>query len=176
LTFDWSIIDFLSCLENLVAWSHISEHHTLLRKLSHTHALHELSNILKFSIGREICAYWILNSQLYLCIFLNCYFHCFISWLYMHVLKLLFGKKYFSTNFPPVWSIRTVLLLGPNVCCLVVRMVKLRIWMQPWYVIVWSTLWKAGCTVVRLDCLSLRPNASWRKSNLCRFRSSVAYI
>jgi hypothetical protein len=50
-------IDFLSCLENLAALSHISELHTLLRKLSHTHALHELSNLFKISICRKICAY-----------------------------------------------------------------------------------------------------------------------
>jgi hypothetical protein len=73
LTFDWSNIDFLSCLENLVALNHISKHHILLRKLSHTHALHELSKLFKISICREIYAHWLLDSQLYLCIFLNCY-------------------------------------------------------------------------------------------------------
>jgi hypothetical protein len=71
LTFDWSIFNFLSCLENSIALNHISKLHTLLKKLSHTHALHELSNLFKISIWKEICAYWILNSQLYLCIFWN---------------------------------------------------------------------------------------------------------
>jgi hypothetical protein len=52
---------------------HISEFHTLLRKSSHTHALHEFSNLFKISICREIYAYWILNSHLYFCIFLQCY-------------------------------------------------------------------------------------------------------
>jgi hypothetical protein len=40
---------------------------------THTHALHELSNLFKISIRRKICAYWILNSHLYLCICLQCY-------------------------------------------------------------------------------------------------------
>jgi len=35
--------------------------------------LHELSNLFKISICREICTNWILNSQLYLCIFFICY-------------------------------------------------------------------------------------------------------
>jgi hypothetical protein len=41
----------------LGAFCHISEFHTLLRKSSHTHALHELSNLFKISICSEICAY-----------------------------------------------------------------------------------------------------------------------
>jgi hypothetical protein len=66
-------INFLSCLENSVALSHISELHTLLRKSSHTRALHEVSNVFKISIYMEFCANCTLNSQLYLCIFLKCY-------------------------------------------------------------------------------------------------------
>jgi hypothetical protein len=38
----------------MVALSHISELHTLLRKLSHTHALHELSLLLKNFYLQEI--------------------------------------------------------------------------------------------------------------------------
>jgi hypothetical protein len=100
LTFDWSIINFLSCLENLVALSHISELHTLLRKLSHTHthALHELSNLFKISICRKICTYWILNSHLYF---------CSAVWLLYQLIiyacsEANFREKYFSRNFSSV--------------------------------------------------------------------------
>jgi hypothetical protein len=101
LTFGRSFIDFLSCLENLVAFCHISEFHTLLRKSSHTHALHELSKLFKISICREICAYWILNSHLYLCIFCNA------IWLFYQLIihacsEANFWEKYFSANFSPV--------------------------------------------------------------------------
>jgi len=103
LTFHWSISDFLSYLENSVALSHISELHTLLRKLSYTHVLHELSNLFKIYICREICAYWKRNSQLYLCIFLKCYLTAlsvvYTSVFWSHFLE---KKKYFSANFPLV--------------------------------------------------------------------------
>jgi len=62
LTFDWSFIDFLSCLENSVALSHITELHTLLTNSSYTHALHESSNLCKISIYRELLCW--LNSEL----------------------------------------------------------------------------------------------------------------
>jgi hypothetical protein len=74
LTFDWSIIDFLSYLENLVALSHISEFYTLLRKLSHTHthALHELSLLLKnFYLQGNFCTYWLLTLNYILVYFWN---------------------------------------------------------------------------------------------------------
>jgi len=72
LTFDWSNIDFLSYLENLVALSHINEVHTLLRKLSHTHALHELSLLLKnFYFQGNFCAYWLLTLNYILVYFWN---------------------------------------------------------------------------------------------------------
>jgi hypothetical protein len=72
LTFDWSNIYFLSYLENPVALSHISEVHTLLRKLSHTHALHELSLLLKnFSLQGNFCAYWLLTLNYILVYFWN---------------------------------------------------------------------------------------------------------
>jgi hypothetical protein len=48
---------YMFLLENPIALSHTSELHTLLIKPSHTHALHELSNLFKISIYREICAY-----------------------------------------------------------------------------------------------------------------------
>jgi len=103
LIFYWSNIDSLSCLENSVVLNHISELHTLLRKLSHTHthAFHELSNLLKVSICRKICAYWILNYQLYLCIFLNFYL-IVVSVNYTCVFLAIFRENYFSINFPPV--------------------------------------------------------------------------
>jgi hypothetical protein len=72
LTFDWSTIDFLSYLEISVALSHISELHTLLRKLSHTHTLHELSLLLKnFYLQRNFCAYWLLTLSYILVYFWN---------------------------------------------------------------------------------------------------------
>jgi hypothetical protein len=106
---DLSLI--FSCLENLVAFCHISEFHTLLRKSSHTHALHELSNLFKISICKKICAYWILNSHLYLWIFLQCY----LTTLSVDYTSVFWSKllgKYFSAYFPQVsdfqvWSIRT---------------------------------------------------------------------
>jgi len=74
----------------------------------HTHALHELSNLFKISICREICAYWILNSHLYL---------CNAIWLLYQLIihacsETNFWEKYFSTYFPQVsnfqvWSILT---------------------------------------------------------------------
>jgi hypothetical protein len=65
----------------------------------HAHALHELSKLFKIFICREICAYWILNSHLYICIFLQILFDYFISWLYMRVLKLTSGKNIFLNIF-----------------------------------------------------------------------------
>jgi hypothetical protein len=62
LTFDWSNIDFLYYLENPVALSHIIKLHTLLRKFSHTHALHKLSLLLKnFYLEENFCACWLLT-------------------------------------------------------------------------------------------------------------------
>jgi hypothetical protein len=122
LTFDWSIIDFLSCLKKSVALSHISELPTLLRKLSHTHALHELSNLFKISICKEVCTSWILNSQLYLCIFWNAIWLCYQ--LIIHACSVvIFREIYFSA-----WSVRTVLLLGPDACSLVVRTGNWHVW------------------------------------------------
>jgi len=82
----------LSYLENLVALSHISELHTLLRKLSHTHththALHELSLLLKiFYLQENFCAYWLLTLIISWYIF-EMLFNCFISYLYMRVLHI----------------------------------------------------------------------------------------
>jgi hypothetical protein len=72
LTFDWSNIDFLSYLENLVALSHISEVHTLLRKLSHTHTLHDFSLVLKnFYLQETFCGYWLLTLNYILVYFWN---------------------------------------------------------------------------------------------------------
>jgi hypothetical protein len=47
LSLNWFNYKFLSYFKNSVALNHISEDHTLLRKSSHTHALHELSWLLK---------------------------------------------------------------------------------------------------------------------------------
>jgi len=98
---------------------HISELHNWLRKLSHTHALYELSNLFIIPICREICAYWILNSQLYICIFLNCHL-TIVSVIYTCVLKLflekLFSYKFFLCFQLLVWNVRTDLFLSPETC------------------------------------------------------------
>jgi len=61
-----------SYLENPVALSHISKLHTLLRKPSHTHVLHELSLLLKnFYLQRNFCAYWLLTLNYILVYFWN---------------------------------------------------------------------------------------------------------
>jgi hypothetical protein len=38
----------------LVVFCHISESHTFWKKSSHTHTLHELSNLFKFFVYRKI--------------------------------------------------------------------------------------------------------------------------
>jgi len=73
------ILIFFCSLENLGDLSHISELHTLLRKPSHTHALHELSLLLKKSCLREFYAHWLLNSFLYVCVFLTSYLTVFLG-------------------------------------------------------------------------------------------------
>jgi hypothetical protein len=99
LTLDWSNIDFLSYLENPVALSHITELHTLLRNFSHTHAFHELSLLLeKFYLEGNFCAYWLLTLN-YILVYFWMLFDCFISYLYIRVLKLKLGKK-ISAYFP----------------------------------------------------------------------------
>jgi hypothetical protein len=119
LTFDWSNIDFLSYVENPVVLSHISKLHTLLRKLSHTHALHELSLLLKnFYLHGNFCAYWVLTLN-YILVYFEMLFDYFINYLYMRVLKLMLGKKKFCI-FPHVfqllvWSIRKDMFLRPDV-------------------------------------------------------------
>jgi hypothetical protein len=72
LTFNWSNTNFLSYLENLVALSHISELHTLLRKLLHTHTLHELGLLLKnFYLQGNFCAFCLLTLNYILVYFWN---------------------------------------------------------------------------------------------------------
>jgi len=101
LTFDWSNIDFLSCLENPGVLSHISELHTLLRKLSHTHALHELSLLLKKSCLQKFFAHRLLNSFLYACIFLTSSLTVFtglnpcVCWFLIDNLTMLFSPILF---------------------------------------------------------------------------------
>jgi hypothetical protein len=134
LTFDWSFINFLSCLENLDVF--VISVLTLLRKSSHIHALHELSNLFKFSVHRKILCW--SNSELSFISLHNfaMLFDCFISWLYMRVLKLTFGKYIFSPNFSLVsyfqceasgrtYSyIRTKVVLMYTVLAVAVRTVK----------------------------------------------------
>jgi len=109
LTFDWSIIDFLSCLENSVALSHISKLHTLLRKSSHMHALHELSNLFKKFICREICANWTINSQLCLWnaiwLFDQLIIHAYSEAIFR---EIYFFCKFFSSFKFSVWSVQAV--------------------------------------------------------------------
>jgi len=79
---------------------------------THTHALHELSNLCKISIYREFLCW--LNSELS---FISLHIFemlsdCFIRGLYMRVLKLTLGKIIFckfSFSFCfSVWSVQTV--------------------------------------------------------------------
>jgi hypothetical protein len=102
LTFDWSFIDFLSCLENLVAFCHISYIHTFWEKSSHTRT-HCMSwvNYLKFlSAGKFV---WIEYLTL---IYIFAYF-CNAIWLFYQLIihacsEANFREKYFSANFSPV--------------------------------------------------------------------------
>jgi hypothetical protein len=95
---------------------------------THTLALYELSNLFKISICREICAFWILNSQLYLCIFLKCYLttlsvdYTCVFWSYFW--EIYFVCKFSSSFRFSVWSVWMNLLLCPDACGLVVRTVK----------------------------------------------------
>jgi hypothetical protein len=135
LTFDWSNYEFLSYLENSVALNHIRKDHTLLRKLSHTHTHIALVKftIEKFlSAGKFLCLL-ALNSQLYLGIFLN----WFISYLYMHVLKLTLGKIFFckfSSSFSfHVWNVWTDLLLCPDAYGFYVQMMLCYVWTHEFF-------------------------------------------
>jgi hypothetical protein len=123
LTFDWSNIDFLSYLENSVTLSHINELHTLLRKLSHTHALHELSLLLKiFYLQETFCAYWLLTLNYILVYFWN------VIWLFHQLFIHAYSEAnvrnfyfYFINFFVSsvvqllVWSVRTDMFLRPDV-------------------------------------------------------------
>jgi len=117
LTFDWSIIDFLSYLENLVALSHISEFYTLLRKLSHTHthALHELSLLLKnFYLQGNFCTYWLLTLNYILVYFWNAIW--LFYQLFIHACSEANVKKKNFCIFPSVfqllvWSVWTDMFL-----------------------------------------------------------------
>jgi hypothetical protein len=99
LTFDWFNIEFLSCLENLVAWNHISEHHTLLRKLSHKH-MHCMSWVIYLnflSAGKFVLIEYLTLS------YIVAYFWCVI-WLFYQLFihacsEANFRENYFSTNF-----------------------------------------------------------------------------
>jgi hypothetical protein len=120
LTFDWSNIDFLSYLENPVALSYISEVHTLLRKLSHTHThtLHELTLLLKnFYFQGNFCAclLWTLN-------YILVYFWNAI-WLFYQLFIQACSeanvRRFVFSIFPSafqllVWSIQTDMFLRPD--------------------------------------------------------------
>jgi hypothetical protein len=114
LTSDWSNIDFLSYLENPVALSHISELHTLLRKLSDTHALHELSLLLKnFYLQGNFCAYWLLTLNYILVYFWNAIW--LFYQLFIHASSEANVRKFLFCIFPStfqllVWSVRTDML------------------------------------------------------------------
>jgi hypothetical protein len=118
LTFDWSNIDFLSYLENPSDLSHISELHTLLRKLSHTHALHELSLLLKnFYLQGNFCAYWLFTLNYILIYFWNAiwlFYQLFINVCSeANVRKFLFCIFSFVLQLL-VWSVRTDMFLRPD--------------------------------------------------------------
>jgi hypothetical protein len=117
LTFDWSNINFLSYLENPGDLSHISKLLTLLRKPSHTHALHELSLLLKKFCLQEIYAHWLLNSFLYACVFLTSYLTVFtgldtcVCWFLVEDLTLFFSLLFdFGYGFSLILCLSFVLL------------------------------------------------------------------
>jgi hypothetical protein len=136
LTFGWFFIDFLSCLENLVAFCHISWIHTFWEKSSHTQ-MHCMSWViyLKFlSAGK-----FVLIEYLTL-IYIFAYF-CNAIWLFYQLIihacfEANFWEKYFSANFSPVsdfqceasgWTyshIRTRAVLPYADLAIVIRMVK----------------------------------------------------
>jgi hypothetical protein len=111
-------MDFLSYLENPVALSHISELHTLLRKLSHTHALHELSLLLKnFYLQRKFCAYWLLTLNYILVYFWNAIW--LFYQLFIHACSEANVRKKKICTFPSVfqllmWSIQADMFLRPD--------------------------------------------------------------
>jgi hypothetical protein len=119
LTFDWFNIDFLSYLENPVALSHISEVHTLLKKLSYTHVLHELSLLLKkFYLQGNFCAYWLLTLNYILVYFWNAIWLFYK--LFIHACSEVNVRKFLFCIFPYafqllVWSVRTDMFLRPDV-------------------------------------------------------------
>jgi hypothetical protein len=108
LTFDWSNIDFLSYLENLVALSHISELHILLWKLLHTHIAW-----VKFTIEKCLFAgIWSILVYFWNAIWL-------FYQLFIHVCSEANVREIFFCIFPYVfqllvWSVRTDMFLLPN--------------------------------------------------------------
>jgi len=114
LTFDWFNIGFLSYLENPVALSHISEVHTLLRKLSYTHALHELSLLLKnFYLQGNFCAYWLLTLNYILVYFWNAIW--LFYQLFIHACSEANVRKFLFCIFPFVFSASSVKCLDRHV-------------------------------------------------------------
>jgi hypothetical protein len=74
-------------LENSVALNHINEDHTLLRKSSHTHALHELSWLLKnFYLQGNLCS--LITWLFFICLHIfDELSNCFLTFRYMCVLN-----------------------------------------------------------------------------------------
>jgi hypothetical protein len=87
LTFNWSNYEFLSYFKNSVALNHINEDHTLLRKSSHTHALHELSWLLKnFYLYENLCS--LITWLFFICLrIFDKLSDCFLRFRYMCVLN-----------------------------------------------------------------------------------------
>jgi len=88
-----------------------------LRKPSHTHALHELSLLLKKLCLQEIYAHWLLNSFLYACVFLTSYLTVFtgldtcVSWFLVEDLTLFFSLLFdFGYGFSLILCLSFVLL------------------------------------------------------------------
>jgi hypothetical protein len=107
LTFDWSIIDFLSCLENSVALNHISKkHHTLLRKLSHTHT-HTYTHSMSWVIYLKILSARKFVLIEYLTVnYIFAYFWIAIWLSYQLIIpacsEAIFRENYCFANFPLV--------------------------------------------------------------------------
>jgi hypothetical protein len=125
LTFGWSFINFLSCLENLVSFCHISEFHSLLRKSStHTHCMSWVIYLKFLSAGK-----FVLIEYLTL-IYILAYF-CNAIWLFYQLIihacfeanfwEKYFFCKFFSSFIFSVWSVRTDLFLCSDEHSLAVR-------------------------------------------------------
>jgi len=89
-----------------------------LRKLSHTHALHKLSLLLKnFYLQGNFCAYWLLTLNYILIYFWSAIWLLYL--LFIHACSEANVRKFLFCIFPSafqllVWSVRTDMFLCPD--------------------------------------------------------------